>query len=368
MARPLLFLLLRPEDKMLYFPVIALVISAFCVNAQQVTPLAVLKDPEVPGVKLRLTNASFSHDGAQIVTSSEYGLTRVWDARNFQSKLTCRQQDVITPEHQRKGLKKVNQPWVRDAEFSPDGQQVVMAGPYGNVWIWNLALGDCKNQNMVFFNGHTDDARTAEFSPDGQRLVTTSDDTTVRIWSVTGELLKTFTVESSNYPKAFTTSARFSPDGKIIVVTRSDGFMAKIDVATYEMTELRSGTTNNMALWQASFHPNNETFVTASEDGEVALWNFAGEKLKSLRASSSHGANSVAFSPDGRVVAVGVAAKKETDEDSSAVLIRVEDGQVLAEIPGSKESISKVSFSSDGSYLLVSSYNGEATILRLRGL
>ncbi|PWU17685.1 MAG: hypothetical protein C5B49_08390 [Bdellovibrio sp.] len=348
-----------------WFLFLAAVLTSFWGRAEQVQ---VLRDPEIPGPDLRLTSASYSPSGDRILTSSEYGLVRIWDAKIHASISTCKPGMWLPPELQRKGRLKQNLPWIRDAEFSPDGSQVVMVGPYGHGWIWKQVEKDCGIENLTPLQGklpHTEDARTGQFSHDGQRIATTSDDSAVKVWDVTGKLLASFNYELGDL---YTTSAVFSPDDQTIIASRTDGLILKIDAQTFESTELKKASENPTAILEIAMGPRQDSFVTAASDGEVAIWDFAGNKLTTVRSRSDLGANSVAVSPDRRWVAVGTAAVEEASLHSKAQLYRVQDGKLLAEIQISKSSVSKVNFSPDGKQVLVASYDGTATIWNIEEL
>src|SRR5262249_37071196 len=78
---------------------------------------------------------------------------------------------------------------VTDACFSPDGRRILTASEDGTARIWNADTG----LSLRVFQGHTAGVGTARFSPDGQRVLTTSADGTVRVWEAdTGRQLAMF--------------------------------------------------------------------------------------------------------------------------------------------------------------------------------
>lgn len=325
------------------------------------SPVAVLRYPGPVDVNERLTATAYNFDGTLIVAASESGRVQIWDTRTLSPRLKCDSEYAVPTALRTPGQRKTNQPWIRDVKFSPDGKRVAVSGPNGNVWLWTLSDGDCKAQNLVFLRGHTEDARSVEFSRDGRHVVTTSDDTTVRIWDAQGQLVKTIDLNVAGFSNAFTTSAAFSTDGKVIVAARSDGAMFKIDAETFVVTSLREGTPNDDAIWQVAFVPNGQTFATASEDGEVAIWTLGGVKQKVLRAAGRPGANSVAFTPDGLRLAVGLSigsSSRSPSTTAQTLILKTADGEREHSFAGGRESISRVTFSPDGSRLATSAYDG----------
>ena len=68
---------------------------------------------------------------------------------------------------------------VVSAAFSPDGARVVTASDDGTARIWDAASG----KELAPLGGHTSEVASAAFSPDGARVVTASQDGTARIYA-----------------------------------------------------------------------------------------------------------------------------------------------------------------------------------------
>src|SRR5262245_44890554 len=66
---------------------------------------------------------------------------------------------------------------VAAASTSPDGSRIVTASDDGTARVWDAATGT----ESVILRGHTDWVRSAAFSPDGARIVTASHDRTARL-------------------------------------------------------------------------------------------------------------------------------------------------------------------------------------------
>ena len=67
---------------------------------------------------------------------------------------------------------------VSSAAFSPDGSRIVTASQDGTARIWDAASG----KEMAILRGHDSVVCSAAFSPNGSRIVTASADHTARIW------------------------------------------------------------------------------------------------------------------------------------------------------------------------------------------
>ena len=109
-----------------------------------------------------VNSASFSPDGARVVTAGGDGTAKVWDARSGAEVLAL----------------KGHAGAVRTAGFSPDGARVVTASEDGTAKVWDAATG----AEVLALKGHTGVVTSAGFSPDGSRMVTASEDHTAKVW------------------------------------------------------------------------------------------------------------------------------------------------------------------------------------------
>ena len=72
------------------------------------------------------------------------------------------------------------------AQFSPDGKRIVTASDDGTARVWDAQTGQPLTEPMK----HGNVAVSAQFSPDGKRIVTASQDKTARVWDAqTGQPL-----------------------------------------------------------------------------------------------------------------------------------------------------------------------------------
>src|SRR5262249_25370804 len=67
---------------------------------------------------------------------------------------------------------------VVSAVFSPDGSRIVTASDDGTARIWDAATA----QEIAILRGHDYRVLSASFSPDGSRILTALRDRTARIW------------------------------------------------------------------------------------------------------------------------------------------------------------------------------------------
>jgi WD40 repeat protein len=107
--------------------------------------------------------------------------------------------------------------WViRSVAFSPDGQHIVSGSDDGTIRVWNAMTGETAAGP---FTGHTHSVNSVAFSPDGQYIVSGSDDHTIRMWNaMVGETAAGPFAEH----RALVNSMAFSPDGQHTVSVSFD--------------------------------------------------------------------------------------------------------------------------------------------------
>jgi WD40 repeat protein len=112
---------------------------------------------------------------------------------------------------------------VWDAQFSPDGREVVLADNAGNVSVF-----DARSRKVTTeLNTGGGQVNTAVFSPDGSEVLTAGDDGTVRIWSLAGRnQLAAFGPFDEPFPTAVNIAVFGTFDGSSVVISGSnDGFV-----------------------------------------------------------------------------------------------------------------------------------------------
>ncbi len=254
---------------------------------------------------------------------------------------------------------------VHSVAFSTDGQALAAGDANGDVWLWNLAgpgrpgppvrLGQAST-------GSTGSVDSVAFSPDGRILAAGNEGGGVELWSLAdpahptqlGQMLTT----SAN---GGVDSVAFSQQGQILAAGDSDGTLwlwRLTDPARpVPLGRLPIGSANYAS--SVAFSPDGPILAVGSST--VQLWNLADPGLPvSLGlplTGPAGGVSSLAFSPDGQILAVGgddgtIWLWNLTDPASPAQL-----GQPLA---GPTESVNSMAFTPDGRTLAAG--NGDGTV------
>jgi WD40 repeat protein len=192
------------------------------------------------------------------------------------------------------------------AQFFPDGKTLLVAGDWQLTWLWSIDSDKVRRYNngpVIFFGGSLTVFETAALSPDGKTLVETSlQGAGIVRDAKTGEARSKVMIGEHGFGSA---SMRFAPDSTTLAV--SDRFTNRdtihfLDVPT--STVLRStpkfGESSPSAM---AFSPDGRMLAVGIYDGSITLVEFATAGFR-LRFGGHLGKiNELAFSPDGRLLA-----------------------------------------------------------------
>ncbi len=268
-------------------------------------------------------HGAFSPDGAQILTASADHTAKLWDAASGK---------LIASFH--------HQDWTWYGAFSPDGARILTASADKTAKLWDAASG-----KLIASFAHQDEVNDAAFSPDGARILTASKDKTAKLWdAASGELIASFAHQDEVF------HAAFSPDGTRILTASRDKTAKLWDVAS---GELIASFTHQDAIRWAGFSPDGTRILTASKDKTAKLWDATSGKMI---ASFEHQdeVNHAGFSPDGVRILTASA-------DNTAKLWDAASGKLIASFAHQDE-VLQVAFSPDGARILTASKDKKAKL------
>ena len=194
---------------------------------------------------------------------------------------------------------------VVEIAFSPEGDKLAVGGSRW-ITIWDV---ESRQQDRVFESAERWISDLA-FSPDGSKLAVTSYESIVKVWDIENECQLLFALQHDrgNIP-----SVEFSPDGRLLASGRGPG---------------------GVTLWDAKTGIKLDPLVPSS----------GGDSLSSR----------LAFSSDGRVLAVGVRS------ENTVTLWDVHSRRNLGTLAGGK--VQALDVSSDGKLIAVRTIGNECVV------
>lgn len=188
--------------------------------------------------------------------------------------------------------------WSADSTLLASG-----ASDDNDIRIWDAATGRVLRR----LSGHTGWIRSLAFAPSGTLLASGSTDQTVRIWdAATGQLVATLSGHTG-----FIGGVTFSPDSATLASASRDGSVRLWDVASGRESSGFSFRTaidpaTNLRYWATgvAFSPDGKTLAVGSTEGVVYLIDAAtGQLIHQLRGHTNWIViRGLAFSPDGKTL------------------------------------------------------------------
>jgi WD40 repeat protein len=203
---------------------------------------------ELQGVRARVTNLRFSHDGKVLLGVTSDGALHLWNGQTGALISSVREQATS-----------------RGAALSPDGRWVVTDdGRLWNPW---------RSRRDVLLHASVPAVGPWLFSPDGKYVLGATDEPTSAIVVLrmpTDAGAASDVVKRLGHSSQTVNMAAFSPDGRFVAAALSNDFAVlwELDGANRSV-ELRGHASNVTAL---AFSPDSRWLATTDQGGGVRVW------------------------------------------------------------------------------------------------
>jgi len=245
--------------------------------------------------------------------------------------------------------------------ISNDGTKIVTGYDDGAIILWDGQTG----KKLFKVTKHLAPITSLAFSPDGKQLASSDREGNVILWNVTADKLAA-SHRFSDQQKVSIPVLLFSDDGKMLVgggcaypflfpsVDCGRGAIYLWDTTLKLQYQLPG---NSGFVFSLAFNPADANeLATGTRDGMVTIWNLHDKSPRLTLRLNRNDVTSLAFSPDGKLLAVGAAIYKlflydpRTGQNYGQAFVD-HDATVIA-----------LRFSPDGNQLLSASSDGTIII------
>ena len=278
----------------------------------------------------RIRYLLFSPDGNTLISGDTYNDIQVWDVNTGKRVIEF---DALS---------------LQCIAISPDGNTLATGG-FSGLHLWNVATGT----HIVELGRSFSWVSSVAFSPDGSTLASGGIDE-LYLWDVeSGE--RKLSIDGHTGGVA---GMAISPNGNLLATSSWDIHLW--DPNTGEYKKFIYGRGRLSYHWDLVFSPDGNTFASL-DHGAIHLWDVSsttpintiykwyGQGQEST-SRSSRGYNSMAFSPDGQLLAAG--------HSDSTVHLWYMGRTYIDALKGHTNEVTSIAFSRDNRTLVSGSYDG----------
>jgi WD40 repeat protein/tRNA A-37 threonylcarbamoyl transferase component Bud32 len=191
---------------------------------------------------------------------------------------------------------------LRSVAYAPDGTTLVVGTSGGHLVFWDSDTASRRRQPRWESENRASAIECLAFAPDGRTLIAGGARNTVLVLSLDRAPNVTTSVTfATSEVVCWIKCLALRPDGKRFLAGGSD-----------RVVRLLAPNGNTLAEWRRhekplrglAFSPDGRTFASLDEGGEIRVWDAAAPADRWSAAQIAEGLSDVAFSPDGKLLAL----------------------------------------------------------------
>ncbi|QYS94432.1 hypothetical protein H0G86_001763 [Trichoderma simmonsii] len=295
----------------------------------------------------QVNSVVFSFDGRRLASASYDGMLRLWDVHAAVPEQALVQRSRVTL-----------------MAFSPDYRQLVSASYSKTLLLWDTSSGRVQHELKDLKSR----VCSVAFSSDSKVLAAGFSDGTVWLWDTkTAEQLMVLdssikygnTGHSNSVARRDNTQLVPRSRGATRWLWRINRTPRPSDIITGTFQEwdglsellLKTMKSSKCHVDSVAFSPDGQLLASALYEGTLLLWDKSIGAVRNALKGHTGKVNSVVFSSDGRKLA-------SASDDSALLVWDVASGGLLLTLQGNTDRLLSVAFSPDNKRLLANSHNG----------
>ena len=249
-------------------------------------PLSDCMQQSVPGIQLLKTYRGYANGIRAIAFVGNERIVSGGDSGELSIWDTAGDRKATLPLHQ-------GRIWTLAADTQ--NALIASAGDDHTIRLWDAETGQC----LSALSGHTSWVRAIAFSRSGRLLASCSDDCTIKIWNAASGFCLTTLKQESHWIRA----VGFNPESSRYLISGGDDQRVRRwdrQAGTWEAL-----THHDHRVCSVAYSPDGKIIASGSDDTTVRLWDTAKGEVTHCFTQPELEIKAVAFSPDGRYLAAG---------------------------------------------------------------